>query len=291
MAVTGKRAGSMPDDRTLTAITRQLRGMGLLRFELTLKGPERTVVREMSVEEIMADRPRLKRANRGGCHVYIRPPRDIDHDLVLLDDLGRFTPDRMKSGGHGSAVVVETSPGSVQAWVRLGRPVPAPVRHEVARELARLYGGDPAAVNPHQAGRLAGFTNQKPEHKGPRGFPFVLLLNAPGTIASGADALIAKAEAKVAAAQVKLSEFSKSLSVSATAEPYRDLVTAWLAEYDAQPTADLSRIDWWVVNQGLGMGVCPDMLASALAEVADRKGRYDVAYAERTVRAALLKRS
>lgn len=281
----------MPDDRTLTALTRQLRGMGLARFELTLKGPERTVVREMSVEEIKADLPRLKQANRVGCHLYIRPPRDVDHDLVLLDDIDRFTPDRMTSGGHGPAVVVETSPGSVQAWIRLGRPVPAPVRHEAARELARLYGGDPAAVNPHQAGRLAGFTNQKPEHKGPRGYPFVLLLNAPGTNASAADTLIAMAEAKAKAAKAKLAELGEALRVSASGDPYRDLVEAWLAEYDAQPGADLSRIDWWLVNKGLGMSVCPDMIASALAEVADRKGRYDVAYAERTVRAALLKRS
>lgn len=291
MAVTGKRTGPMPDDRTLTALTRQLRGMGLPRFELTLKGPERTVVREMSVEEIMADLPRLKQANRVGCHVYIRPPRDVDHDLVLLDDIDRFTPDRMKTGGHGSAVVVETSPGSCQAWVRLGRPVPAPVRHEVARALARRYGGDPAAVNPHQAGRLAGFTNQKPEYKGPRGNPFVLLLNAPGTSAAEADTLIAMAEAKVKAAKAKLAELGEALRVSASSDPYRDLVEAWLAEYDAQPNADLSRIDWWIVNKGLGMGACPDMIASALAEVADRKGRHDVAYAERTVRAALLARS
>lgn len=278
----------MPDDRTLTALTRQLRGMGLPRFEITLKGPKRTTIQDLSVAQITADLPRLKQANRVGCHIYIRPPRDVDHDLVLLDDIERFTPDRMKIGGHGPAVVVETSPGSCQAWIRLGRPVAASVRHEVARQLTQLYGGDPAAVNPHQAGRLAGFTNQKPEYKGPNGYPYVLLLHAPGTCATAADTLIALAEVKVMAAQTKLAELGAVLRVSASGNPYRDIVAAWLAEYDAQPNADLSRIDWWIVNMGLGIGVCPDVLASALAEVADRKGRYDVAYAERTVRAALI---
>lgn len=281
----------MPDDRTLTALTRQLRGMGLPRFEITKKGPKRTVVSDLSVDEIKADLARLKEANRVGCHIYVRPPRDVDHDLILLDDVNRFTPDRMKANGHAPAVMVETSPGSCQAWLRLGRPVAAAVRHEVARELARLYGGDPAAVNPHQAGRLAGFTNQKPEYKTPKGFPFVLLLNAPGKTAAAAATLIEAAEAKAVQAQAKIGELGEALHVVASGDPYRDLVVAWLAEYEAQPTADLSRIDWWIVNKGLGMGACPDMIATALAEVADRKGRYDVAYAERTVRAALSQRS
>jgi len=281
----------MSDDRTLTALTRQLKGMGLPSFEITLKGPKRTTVQDMSCTQITADLPRLKQANRAGCHIYIRPPRDADHDLVLLDDIGRFTPDQMKIGGHGPAVMVETSPGSCQAWIRLGRPVAAPVRQEVARELARLYGGDPAAVNPHQAGRLAGFTNQKPEYKTPKGFPFVLLLNAPGNTAAAAATLIEAARTKAAQAQAKIAALGEALHVVASGDPYRDLVVAWLAEYEAQPTADLSRIDWWIVNKGLGMGACPDMIATALAEVADRKGRYDVAYAERTVRAALSQRS
>ncbi|MFY0624307.1 MAG: hypothetical protein JXQ89_21725 [Pelagimonas sp.] len=281
----------MAEDRTFTAASRQLRGMGLPHYEITMKGPKGTSVDVMPSNEILNDLGRLKRGNRGGCHVYIRGPRDADHDLVLLDDISRFTPEKMKASGHDPAVVVQTSPGSIQAWVRLGRPVSAKVRHEVARELAALYGGDRAAVNPHQAGRLAGFTNQKPEHKGPKGFPYVLLLNAPGQPAPDAERLIDDAAIKAAQAEERLKAMMvDELQISASGDAHRDLVAAWTTEYAKQIQPDLSKVDWWIVNLGLGRDVHPDVLASALAAVADRKGKHAIDYAERTVRKALSER-
>lgn len=281
----------MAEDRTLTAASRQLRGMGLPHYEITMKGPKGTSVNVMPFNEILNDLGRLKRGNRGGCHVYIRGPRDADHDLVLLDDISRFTPEKMKAAGHDPAVVVQTSPGSIQAWVRLGRSVSAKVRHEVARELANLYDGDRAAVNPHQAGRLAGFTNQKPEHKGPKGFPYVLLMNAPGKPAPAADQLILHATDKAAEAAERLQAMmAVDLQISASGDAHRDLVAAWSAEYAKQVQLDLSKVDWWIVNLGLGRDVHPDILASALAEAATRKGKHAIDYAERTVRKALSER-
>lgn len=281
----------MPHDRTRTALSRQLNGMTLSHFEITIKGPRTTTVRVMSRDQILDGLDRLKRANMAGSHIYVRGPRDMDHDLVLIDDIQRFTPGRMQAEGCDPAVVVETSPGSVQAWIRLGQPVPPAVRHEVARFLAACYGGDTAAVNPHQAGRLAGFTNRKPEHRGPQGFPFVLLLNAPGRVAPRAPALIAAARRKMALAQCRLRELAAALHVSASGDPHRDLVAAWQAVYAQRTGADLSAVDWSIVNQGLGLGVDPDTLASALAEVADRKGRHAESYAERTLQSAIRRRS
>jgi hypothetical protein len=280
----------MAHDRTRTALSRQLNGLRLSHFEVTMKGPDRTTVEVLSQEQILGSLDRLKRANLAGCHIYVRGPRDRDHDLVLLDDIQPFTPRQMQTEGHDAAVVVQTSPGSVQAWMRLGRPVSPAIRHEVARFLAGRYGGDAAAVNPHQAGRLAGFTNRKPEYRGPSGYPFVLLLNAPGCVATKADQLISEAQETAVRAQSRVSELAAALHVSAASDPHQDLVGAWRALYAQRAGSDLSAVDWAVVNQGLGMGVDPDTLASALAEVADRKGRHAQSYAELTLRSAIRRR-
>ena len=187
----------------------------------------------------------------------------------------------MKAAGHAPAVVTETSTGNVQAWVRLGTPCSAAIRHEVSRNLAQLYGGDPGAVDPHQSGRLAGFTNRKPQYKTARGFPYVLLLNAPGRPASEATQLIAAAtssdEARSHSAQVgmPLSEASD------------DLITAWRDEYVARQCGDMSAIDWSTTHQALAAGIDPEEVVSTLAVVADRKGRHAESYARRTVAAVI----
>ena len=84
------------------------------------------------------------------------------------------------------------------AWVRLGTPQPAEVRHEVSRILAAQYGGDPGAVDPHQSGRLAGFTNPKPEHRTRAGAPFAKLHRFAGAVVQKATELIEAARAALA---------------------------------------------------------------------------------------------
>lgn len=287
-----------PDDRTRTNLTRQLRGLGQDALEVTVKGPKGTTVRPMTPAGILAELDALKMANASGANVWVRAARDRDHDLVLvdLDDTGPFLLDKMAQAGHAPAVAIQTSPGSCQAWVRLGRPLPAVVRHGISRELARLYGGDPGAVDPHQSGRLCGLTNRKPEHEGKGGrdkrgkllFPYVLLLNAPGRPARGAAELIAVGEAyaaRVAAAE----EIRIEIADIAPA----DLVATWRAEYPIQALkgrADKSAVDWSLVHQALAAGMEPGDVAAVLAEVADRKGRNGkeaVRYARTTVENAL----
>lgn len=274
-------------DRSYTALKRQLHGLGLDLMEITINGPDRTYVRSMTPADILTELPRLKRANAAGCNIYFRGPRDRDHDLILLDDLDLFTSDRMKVAGHAPAVVVETSKGNVQAWVRLGRPCPAQVRHEIARMLAKLYGGDPGAVDPHQSGRLAGMTNRKAEHRTARGYPYVLLLNAPGKAALAAEDLIREAERVILNREQDATEASVRLAgiSSEHGDAADDLISAWRVEYERRG-GDLSAIDYSVSCQALKAGIDPSDIAAALEIVADRKGKYAASYADRTVRAA-----
>lgn len=277
----------MQHDRTRTALQRQLKGMGLELFEVSIiRSDEHRSVNLWTPAEILARLPNLKRANLAGAHLYIRGPRDHDHDLILLDDLDRFTFDRMKAAGHDPAVTVETSPGSVQAWLRLGRPASAEVRHDVSRHLTHLYGGDPGAIDPHQSGRIAGFTNRKPEHKSARGFPFVLLLSAPGKVAPASAELIHPAEVRIQTElQRQQSRFTKLKVDAGEGEVADTLISAWEREYKDRG-GDLSSVDFAVCCQALKAGHEPDNIAAALEVVADRKGRHTRDYAERTVRAA-----
>jgi hypothetical protein len=107
----------------------------------------------------------LRGQNREGCDVYFRPYAAADNaGYLLLDfDDGPCPLAAMRAAGHTPAVVVETSPGHQQAWVRVSAGgVPPAWATAVARWLARQYGADPASAEWRHLGRLAGFTNRKP---------------------------------------------------------------------------------------------------------------------------------
>lgn len=280
----------MHDDRTRTAVKRQLRGLGLPLIEVTiLRGEEHRSVSVWTVAEILERLPNLKRANKAGANLYLRAPRDSEHDLILIDDIDLFTPDRMKAAGHAPAVTIETSPGNLQAWVKLGTPCSPQVRHEASRVLAGLYGGDPGAVDPHQNGRMAGFTNRKPQHKGPRGFPFVLLHTASGKPGKAAAALITTA--RKAVDRRAIAELSEPEIVPIyNYNKHSSLAAAWSAEY-SQGHDDLSAVDWSITHRALAMGIASEVLIAVLANVAYRKGKHAESYARRTVANAVRQRA
>ena len=275
----------MSQDRTRSSLIRQLRGLGLDRFEITRKGPEHSGTEVWTPDEILKNLPKLKRWNGSGVDLYVRGLRDVDHDLIFIDDLDRFTIERMKSAGHGPAVFIETSPGNCQAWIRLGRPVPADVRIEVARILAAEYGGDMGAVGAHQAGRLVGFTNRKPKHKTHLGFPFVLLLNAPGKPAPASSSLIIDGKIEAAKAAVEAPKRREKMRNRPLGSIDERIVRAW--EKSHEKSSDLSGTDWSNTNKCLAAGMKPSDLIAILLHVSDRKKDRAEGYARTTVEKAI----
>ena len=72
---------------------------------------------------------------------------------------------------------MESSPGSIQAWVRIYPSQDDPTRTALARYLTEQVGGNPGAVGGSQFGRLPGTTNRKPGRELASGqFPFAKLL-------------------------------------------------------------------------------------------------------------------
>jgi hypothetical protein len=94
----------------------------------------------------------LRIPNREDYDVYLRPYSGDRNAGYILLDLDQPTPGvlaRLQTQGHEPSVVVETSPGRWQAWIRISsEPLLPALATRIARRLAQLYAADPASVNP-----------------------------------------------------------------------------------------------------------------------------------------------
>src|ERR1700686_3446497 len=111
----------------------------------------------------------LRVRNREGCDVYLHPyaeERNPGYILVDLDETNPTFVKTMRAAGHDPCVVLQTSPGNLQAWVRVSAvPIEPAAASQIGRQLAHLYGGDLASTDWCHLGRLAGFTNRKPQRR------------------------------------------------------------------------------------------------------------------------------
>jgi hypothetical protein len=132
----------------------------------------------------------LRLRNREGCDVYLHPyaeDRNARYILVDLDSACPAVVDTMRSHGLEPCVVVQTSPGHLQAWLHVSPcPLEPALATAVAKRVARTYGADLASAGWRHMGRLAGFANQKPARRTSTGYsPWVTLLHARAGLASG----------------------------------------------------------------------------------------------------------
>lgn len=141
----------------------------------------------------------LRVRNREGCDVYIQPyadKRNAGYILLDLDHTGAATLERMRANGHQPCVVLQTSPGHLQAWIHVNAVGLEPATATaIARQLAHTYRGDLASADWRHLGRLAGFTNQKPLRRQSNGYaPWVRLLHAQVGLATHGALLVQAAE-------------------------------------------------------------------------------------------------
>ncbi len=185
-----------PLDRTTEAVRRHLAAMGCDRYAIAVRDPARGMLtRQGSADEIVAGIGWLKAMNVQGNDITVRPVGSSG--LVLVDDLSATALKELNRDGLTPAAVAETSAGNYQAWVRLlDAPLLPEVATEAAREVTARYGGEPNSADWRQEGRLAGFTNQQPEHTRADGQqPSVRLREARGGDApAAAVAVLAKAQ-------------------------------------------------------------------------------------------------
>ena len=84
----------------------------------------------------------LRVRNREGCDVYIHPytqERNSGYVLVDLDHPGPDVLDTMRTNGHEPCVILQTSPGNLQAWVQVSAtPIEPRVGSSAGKQLAYL---------------------------------------------------------------------------------------------------------------------------------------------------------
>ncbi len=218
----------------------------------------------------------LRVRNREGCDVYFHPYAQDHNAGYILIDLDRAHPavlERMRAQGHDPCVVLQTSPGHLQAWIQVSRSrlLPA-VATTIARQLARCYGGDCASASWRHLGRLAGFTNQKPTRRTLDGYaPWVKIVHARAGVAPQGDALLSVPPgAPPAGLPLEGTHRDRihlaAVSAAEAAAIYQGCVHRWrIVERFPQP--DWSIVDLWVARHLLGQGT-PAVRVQAILQLA-----------------------
>jgi len=228
----------------------------------------------------------LRVRNREGCDVYLHPYAEERNPGYLLVDLDGANPavvKTMRAAGHQPCVVLQTSPGNLQAWVQVSAtPIPAAVASQIGKQLAHVYGGDPASTDWRHLGRLAGFTNQKPTRRNRGGYsPWVKVLHAHAGLASQAAALLEEAEHRldchsslalsphvsVAAPACPDAAGTDRSAGSTAAASAANLYASWLHRLqilERFPQPDWSIADKWIAKELLQRGSPAPQVATVL---------------------------
>jgi len=264
----------------------QLNAMGTARFDIGVKRSDGTMLlREgWGARQVLKSLLWLRRENLNRGHIYVRPSGL--HRLSLVDDLTAAALARMKAEGFEPAAVVETSPGNFQAWLQHGQVLDEATSTRVAKELAVRFGGDLGSADWRHFGRLAGFTNPKPERRLESGLqPFARLVETRGQAYSRAEAFIGEVRAAMATDAVR--ETSGDGGVVGQGASQLPPLRA-LAEFHRDPRygGDLHRADMAWARHAAGMGLSVSEIRAALlqARVLSKKGnlKRQREYAERT---------
>jgi len=216
----------------------------------------------------------LRLRNREGCDIYIHPyagDRNAGYILLDLDAAHPTVLETMRSHGLEPCVVLQTSPGHLQAWLHLSeRPLESALATAVARQVARTYGGDMASADWCHLGRLAGFTNQKPARRTPSGQPpWVVVRHARAGLASRAadwlhSVTLSQTPAPRAPATIghDSAQGPDDALASASITPHQAvrIYHYWMQRWritERFPQPDWSIVDLWVARALLSQGVLP----------------------------------
>jgi RepB DNA-primase from phage plasmid len=223
----------------------------------------------------------LRIRNREGHDVYFRPyARDHNAGYILLDldDPPPGILARLRENGHEPSVVVQTSPGRWQAWIRLSpEPLRPALATRVAKQLAQIYAADPASADWRHLGRLAGFTNRKPQRRQPDGLaPWVKLIFARLCFAQDRAALLESVSAELGGQEGRSAPIRATLPHYATDSLstagldstalkalYRECLNR-LQIRPRYPIPNWSITDSWVARELLATGRDPALVAEVL---------------------------
>ena len=287
--------GSMLDSESLTqqAVRRQLAAMPnkfyLIRLIHSVERKPAPAKQLWTAEELARGQVvhSLRADNRLGFNVYLWPYAKRRNPGYIFLDLDHARPhvlEDMRIHGHEPCVVLETSPGHLQAWVRVSTtPLEPALATTLGRLLAERYGGDRASTDWRHLRRLAGFSNLKPAICALTGVaPTIQILHAEPILASAAQKTLDAAHEWLALYAKQMSPMNPSRSsvptsqeLAATSPPHTGITQdgaaavyqRWLQRWrilQRFPQPDWSIVDLWLATQLLAQHTPPAQVREIL---------------------------
>ena len=246
--------------------------MGWHVFEVGLFKPDATdgeaimLPRTWDADTLVRSVPWLRYQNRDGRNIYIRPHGE--HNLSLVDDLNRDAILAMKRQGFSPALVVQTSPGNYQAWLKHPEELNRELGTAAARALAERFGGDRGAADWRHFGRLAGLTNRKAKYRDPATglYPFVLLIEADGKAYPEAERFLAGIAEDLDRQRGERERVRHHAMTAAAESSHPRVASKTIDAFRADPryAGDGTRIDLAFAIYALSHGACGDEIAAAI---------------------------
>lgn len=242
-------------------------------------------------EQMKQRMPELVRLLERGENIYFTPLSETKHH-ILIDDMDRDKLARFINDGYQPAILIESSPGNLQAILtvdKLGCPEDRSIGNKLSKMLNEEYGDKnlSGCIHPH---RSPGFQNRKPKHQRPDGtFPTVRIVKSAARqcqktydlsqhvrtdLERGAKAKPARAGggAGVSLSAERLSAMEDHRTEVAQArEAYRRHISLLckvmksLPERLSNGQGDFSRLDVMVCQRLLATGHKPENIAPAMA--------------------------
>jgi hypothetical protein len=281
-------------DRTADAVRRQIAALGSEVFEIGLFKPDATqseavmLPRVWDQDALVRSIGWLRHQNREGRNIYVRPKGE--HNLSLIDDLTSDAIAALAPSGFAPAIVVETSPGNYQAWLKHSEPLSKEEGTAAARALAERFGGDPGAADWRHFGRLAGFTNRKEKyrHSATGLYPFVKIVQATGTVYPESERFILQIRRQLEIERER--ELERRSHMGAKQIGPGDLKSIDSFRADSRYGGDGTRIDLAYAIYALSRGATEAQVEAALRsrDLSHKGGeRRQADYVERTIKKAL----
>jgi hypothetical protein len=232
----------------------------------------------------------LRHQNRDGRNIYVRPKGE--HNLSLIDDLTQDAVAELARDGFAPALVVETSPGNYQAWLKHGEKLSKEEGTAAARTLAERFGGDPGAADWRHFGRLAGFTNRKQKYRDDITclYPFVKIIEANGTVYPESDRFLAHVRRQLEAEREREHERRSRLQAGTQQLTSGELKSIDAFRADPRYGGDGTRIDLAYAIYALSRGATEAQVEAALRsrDLSHKGGeRRQVDYVTRTIKKAV----
>ena len=288
-----ERQSNKVTGKTATAVQQQIAAMDSELFEVGLYKPNAAagesvmIPRVWDSETIVKSVPWLRHQNREGRNIYIRPKGE--HELSMVDDLTKDAVSSMKQKGFNPAVIVETSPGNYQAWLKHPERLDKEVSTAAARALAEEFGGDRGAADWRHFGRLAGFANRKAKYLDASTglYPFVRLIEAGGGVYPGAEPFLAGVKSNLERRDAEREQLRQRVN-ALTIRP-QDLKSIDVFRTDVRYGGDGTRIDLAYAVYALSRGASAAEVGTVIrSRDLSHKGneRRQNDYVERTIKKA-----